>query len=182
MKINLGCGTQKLDGYVNVDGNAAVSPDVCCDVFGALPFDTGSADRIFAAHVIEHCPRDRFFAVVDEWWRVLRHGGELEIYSPHYTSQYGLGSPAHHLAFSIDAFSYCYPEDRSTMERYGNARFELVREELLFFGHDVKRMPILSLLSFRLLSHGPLWWRRLVERFNPFGWDEYHIVLRAVKG
>lgn len=53
MKLNLGCGDKKHEGYVNVD--LCGDPDVRCDlsVF-PRPFDDDSADEVFSEHFLEH--------------------------------------------------------------------------------------------------------------------------------
>ena len=55
MKLNLGCGNNKLDGFVNVDNQAVCSPDMLIDleVF-PWPFKGNSIDEIIMSHVLEH--------------------------------------------------------------------------------------------------------------------------------
>src|SRR5216683_2077771 len=77
-KLNLGCGENKKAGYVNVDWQEAVHPDVLHDLNQfPYPFSDGTSDLIEAFHVVEHL--DRPFAVVKELHRILKPGGVLQI-------------------------------------------------------------------------------------------------------
>ena len=82
LRVNLGCGSLPLVGFVNVDLLPAPGVDVVADVSGPLPFDDGSVDLVYASHVLEHLPTARVPAVLLEWRRVLREGGRILIAVP----------------------------------------------------------------------------------------------------
>ena len=80
--LNAGCGDHHPPGWVNADISDACKPDVHADL-AVLPFDDGTAGRIFAAHVLEHQGyHDRLPAVLGEFRRVLADDGELCIVGP----------------------------------------------------------------------------------------------------
>ena len=75
LRINLGSGEACLEGFVNVDALPdAPGVDVVADISEELPFETGSADLIYAAHLLEHFPTDAVPGMLAEWRRVLRDG------------------------------------------------------------------------------------------------------------
>lgn len=74
LKINLGCGTNKLDGWSNHDMDV--------DIEQRLPWRSDSADVIFAEHVVEHVTYNAAVAFFMECHRVLRPGGVLRIAVP----------------------------------------------------------------------------------------------------
>lgn len=80
MKLHLGCGARRLDGFVNVDiaGDAA---DVRADLRD-LPFGDASAEYIVSIHVIEHFHQWEVGPLLREWRRVLRPGGTLHLECP----------------------------------------------------------------------------------------------------
>lgn len=98
MKLNLGCGQSKLDGFVNIDKYATYSPDLVWDLEQTpYPFEAGSVTEIVANHVLEHLGQSTevFFAIIKELHRVLASGGIINITVPHYRSDGYWGDPTH---------------------------------------------------------------------------------------
>jgi len=55
MRLNLGCGNSKIDGYLNVDSQEACAPDQVVDLETfPWPFEDNSVDEIVMSHVLEH--------------------------------------------------------------------------------------------------------------------------------
>jgi hypothetical protein len=81
VKINLGCGWDRRDGYVNVDFAPHHSPDVQADVMH-LPVRSGVAEELLAQDVLEHLPRTSTLAALTEWRRVTKTGGVLNARFP----------------------------------------------------------------------------------------------------
>lgn len=78
MKLHLGCGKRKLDGWVNCDLHDS---DMDMDI-RTLPFEDGSADEIMAIHVCEHFYMHDLLNVLKEWHRVLKVGGVIALELP----------------------------------------------------------------------------------------------------
>ena len=79
--LNLGCGFNKMLGFINVDAFDNCKPDVVWDL-DKMPWPWGdmSIDHIFAAHILEH---------LEDWWgalkecaRILKPGGTVHIRVP----------------------------------------------------------------------------------------------------
>lgn len=79
MKLNLGCGKRKLDGYVNVDISG--NPDIKSDL-RSLPFEDNYADEILSVHVIEHFYAWEAPSLLKEWLRVLKPKGKMILECP----------------------------------------------------------------------------------------------------
>ena len=73
MKLNLGSGSQPIEGYANLDGAQG-------DAIFPLPFS--GVDEIRASHVLEHFGQEESIDVVFEWVRALKPGGVLKIAVP----------------------------------------------------------------------------------------------------
>jgi hypothetical protein len=98
MKLNLGCGQNKLDGYINIDKYPTFSPDVVWDLEQTpYPFEAGSITEISARHVLEHLGQstDVFLGIMKELYRILTPGGTMEIKVPHYRGDGYWGDPTH---------------------------------------------------------------------------------------
>ena len=83
IKINLGCGRDLLEDFINVDiyydfkDKNYVRSDV-----RKLPFKDNYADYILAREIIEHIPTIDLISTLKEWIRVLKPGGRLVITCP----------------------------------------------------------------------------------------------------
>jgi len=49
VRLNLGCGLKKLQGYVNIDNREEVEPDFLGDVLEGLPYEDNAVDEVRAA-------------------------------------------------------------------------------------------------------------------------------------
>lgn len=81
LKLHLGCGAQRLAGWVNVD--AFPGGDLVLDLRQKLPFASGSAKYIFHEHFLEHL--DYYLEVpqfLAECYRVLAPGGVMRVVVP----------------------------------------------------------------------------------------------------
>lgn len=79
VKLNLGAGSQVLDGWLSVDLEG--EPDIRADV-RMLPLPDDYADELQAIHVFEHLYRWDALDTLIEWRRVLKPGGRLAIELP----------------------------------------------------------------------------------------------------
>jgi predicted SAM-dependent methyltransferase len=72
--LNLGCGTNKLSGWLNHDADV--------DVTKPLPWNCDSAYYIFIEHCIEHLSCHQAIGFFEEAFRVLSPGGVLRVVVP----------------------------------------------------------------------------------------------------
>lgn len=92
MKINLGSGSKRYPGYLNVDLDSGSNPDFVVNIeTEKLPFEDNSIDGVIAHHILEHLGSG-FFHCVQELYRVCKHGTIIDVHVPH----------PHHDTFLID--------------------------------------------------------------------------------
>jgi glycosyltransferase involved in cell wall biosynthesis len=80
LRLNLGAGDDRRDGYVNVDLRVETA-DLVADV-RKLPLADGAAKEILAHDVLEHFWRDTIPSLLAEWNRALCPGGLLRVRVP----------------------------------------------------------------------------------------------------
>jgi len=81
LNLNLGCGLDTPEGFVNVDRVGLAGVDVVADLdLAPWPWKDGAAAYIKASHVFEHVRDPVVF--MTEAWRVLALDGLLDIRVP----------------------------------------------------------------------------------------------------
>jgi predicted SAM-dependent methyltransferase len=102
-KLNLGCGFDKRDGYVNADNFAECAPDVFCDLESfPWPFEDNEFDYVLMKHVLEHVGATFpvFKKIMQELYRITKHDGVVEIHVPHYSHLTFWADPTHVRGFT----------------------------------------------------------------------------------
>lgn len=82
MKLHFGCGHVKFDGWVNIDLDPAVRPDVVANLGGPLPFRNGCADRIFSEDFVDQLELEDSYQFFRECHRMLKPGGVMRLLTP----------------------------------------------------------------------------------------------------
>ena len=82
MKLHLGCGNVRIDGYINIDINTLLSPDVIDDIRQLEQFNTNTISVIYICHTLEHLTRFQYSSALKRWYQLLKKGGELRISVP----------------------------------------------------------------------------------------------------
>ena len=85
LKLNLGCGFDKLKDYCNVDLQDFHKPDLVADIRNLNMLPSGMYEEILAQDVLEHLPQIDIIPTLSEWFRLLRIGGVLKLRVPNLT-------------------------------------------------------------------------------------------------
>ena len=85
MKINFGCGTNKLEGWNNYDAEV--------DIRKPLRWLDDTIEYIFAEHVVEHVRYEQALSFFVECHRVLKPSGVCRIAVPSVTRVFQLATP-----------------------------------------------------------------------------------------
>jgi hypothetical protein len=97
LKLNIGCGFNKRQGYINVDSQSECEPDVVANLEQPWPFEDNSVEEVYANHALEHMGETTagFLAIMKEMYRVCADGAKIYIQVPHYQHWTFHSDPTH---------------------------------------------------------------------------------------
>jgi SAM-dependent methyltransferase len=141
-RLNLGCGAFKKAGYLNVDVNAGVDPDVVVDLSAfPYPFRDAQFELIEADHVLEHLLDP--FETMRELHRILRPGGRLLIRVPHFSR--GFTHADHKRSFDVTFPYYFQPDFQGG---YTGTEFHHERSRLRWFAQPYLKRSLMPPVLF----------------------------------
>ncbi len=123
-KLNVGCGKDIREGWVNLDAVQLSGVDIVYDIEKVpLPFEENEFDVILCCDVLEHVD---YIPVLKDLHRILKKGGRMHIRVPHFTSRRNYDDPTHKKLFSIRTFEYFVRNSRAQREYYVDFHFERI--------------------------------------------------------
>jgi GT2 family glycosyltransferase/predicted SAM-dependent methyltransferase len=142
LRLNLGCGRFKVQGFLNIDQDADVQPDLVCDVL-ALPYEPGTVDEIYAGHLLEHFDWHDGSRALRYWHHLLKAGGTIGVAVPDFdvlAARYLQGPTIEGLRELNDLYIYSYRQKSPHKYAYSAALLAEVMTDAGFVG--LGRMPI----------------------------------------
>ena len=101
MKINIGSGGTKIEGFVTCDYDPLANPDYLFDLEkDRFPFDDNSVEVVVAHHVLEHLG-EGYFHCLKELYRVCKHGAMIDVRVPHHRNDYFFDDPTHRRPITV---------------------------------------------------------------------------------
>ncbi len=79
IRLNLGCGPIRLDGFINIDIVETAATDLVANIMSLPMFVDDSVDEVQLDAVYEHLFRHERRSALREWRRILRPGGLLRL-------------------------------------------------------------------------------------------------------
>ena len=120
-RINIGCGMDYRQGWLNTDLSPTAKCDVVHDIRSEhLPVEDGEVDLVYASGVLEQILlNEHLLFAFNEVWRVLKPGGRFEIVVPN--SEYPIGNqdPMDCRKFVPKTFQY-FIKDAREYKLYGS--------------------------------------------------------------
>lgn len=95
MKLDLGCGKNKKEGFIGVDSRPFDGVDVVTDLRKPWPWENDSVDEVHCSHFVEHLTAPERIHFANELHRVLKTGGKAAIITPHWASARAYGDLTH---------------------------------------------------------------------------------------
>jgi hypothetical protein len=81
-RLNWGCGTHVVDGWINADRKVGGGIDLSCDIRDGLPLESDSIDYAVSIHALPEVPYPELVPTLRELRRVLRPGAPLRLVLP----------------------------------------------------------------------------------------------------
>jgi hypothetical protein len=95
LKLDLGCGAKKKDGFLGVDVRKFAAVDVVADLTQPWPWPNWSVGEVFCSHFVEHLDAAERIHFANELYRVLMPGGRATLITPHWASTRAYGDLTH---------------------------------------------------------------------------------------
>jgi len=150
-KLNLGSGRIKKEGYINVDIDPSVNPDMIYDLSKTpYPFEKESIELIEADHVLEHLSDT--MGIMKEFYRILKPKKKLIIRVPHFSR--GFTHSSHIKGFDISFPYYFKPDFKG---EYSGIPFKLEALRLHWCSQpELKKATLNILLAYSLIIIGKI--------------------------
>lgn len=134
VKLNMGCGSQKMAGYVGLDIRRDIGVNIICDLNKSIPIKSDTVDHIYTKSFLEHI--DHFELLMKDFYRVLKPYGTVYIYVPHWTNPFYYSDYTHRRLFGLRTFDYFSPKGQyrfNKLPHYSEIYFLTKEVRLLFF-------------------------------------------------
>ena len=184
-KLNLGCGFDRRDGFLNVDSFDQCDPDLIVDIEKApWPFDDDAFDFVLIRHVLEHVGATfvTLSVVLKELYRVTADGAEIEIRVPHFRHDSFWTDPTHVRAYTLNTFEMLSRRKNEEWIRDGanvtmlarmlDVDFELIDQKNIYDRKWAEKAWSGEMTAAEVSERGRHYWNVI---------QELHVTLRTVK-
>jgi SAM-dependent methyltransferase len=120
VRVDLGCGIHKPDGFIGVDVSFKPGVDVVADLNQSFPFPDNSVDFVRAHDVVEHL--SDHIHTMNEIWRICKSHALIDIRVPSTDGRGAFQDPTHISFWNINSFKYyCveFPDYLELCQTYG---------------------------------------------------------------
>jgi ubiquinone/menaquinone biosynthesis C-methylase UbiE len=186
LKIDIGCGTNKKNGFKGLDILPLPGVDYIANLEEGLGFlQDNSVDEFFTAHFLEHI--NNFELMMAEIHRTLKPGGICTVFVPHFSNPYFYSDYTHKRFFGLYSFDYFSAYDtgfRRKVPSYNSSiRFIILERKLIFKSPNFFITNLIKKHFFNRLFNSGKYFQAVYEEFftNAISCYELKFVLKAEK-
>lgn len=110
MRIDLGCGRRKQQGWYGIDCQKLDGVDLVCDCNRVIPLPDSVACEVRAYDFLEHIRNDKRIHIMSEIWRILKPNGIFTSFTPSTDGRGAFQDPTHYSFWNENSFWY-YTDD-----------------------------------------------------------------------
>lgn len=164
VKLNLGCGDNIKEGYINLDYYAAPGVDKVYDLENIpYPYSDNYFDEIYASHIIEHM--SDLIKIMKELHRITKNKGKIIIRVPHFSAFSNFADPTHKRQFSYSTFDW-FTSTQFFQKRDEMGLFKIVKKRINYFPMHLPSYK-LNWIFYPLLNWFPRIYERLLHGIFP---------------
>jgi len=147
MKLLLGGGNIKQEGYTNLDILPLENVDIVADITKGIPLENNSVDAVLANNILEHLP-DTIF-IMREIWRVCKPNAKVIIKVPYFKSTAAFKDPTHVRFFTertMEYFDHSYVGNGSLPEYLIGFDYKTEKITFNYYIRGTKYLPFVGFL------------------------------------
>lgn len=159
-KLNLGCGEDIKEGFINLDFVDLKGVDIVHNLEKfPWPFKDNEFDEIYTSHYLEHI--NDFERTILEIKRIAKNGAKITIRVPHFSCGVTYRDPTHKIFYSYFTFDYYIknPLQKTTYDKFEKLKFLKIIDRQLNFTRLA--FPKLNYIFNPLINFNP----EIYERF-----------------
>ncbi|MDO8952234.1 MAG: methyltransferase domain-containing protein [Draconibacterium sp.] len=183
LKIDLGCGPNKKEGFRGMDILPLPGVDYVINLEEGFNFiGNNSVDEFYSSHFLEHV--QNFELILSEIHRTLKPGGLCTVIVPHFSNPYYYSDYTHKRFFGYYSFDYLSKPDKKVKRRVpvynSEVSFEILHRKLVF---KAPRFRVINLFKKhviqRIFNLSPYFQEVYEALFtNTFTCYEIHFILK----
>lgn len=116
VKVELGCGRTKNEGYIGIDRFPLPGVDIVADLDKGIPLEENSVDVMLSCNSLEHF--SDLAHIISEIYRVCKHEAIVLVLAPYYNTITNLANIYHKQVFNDDTFRFFSPDKTNEFINY----------------------------------------------------------------
>ncbi|HUD03991.1 MAG TPA: hypothetical protein VMR73_00675 [Candidatus Paceibacterota bacterium] len=145
LRVNLGGGEEKIEGFINIDTVALPTVDIVADISKGIPLPDNSVIEVRANYILEHI-KDTVF-IMEEMYRVCKADAKVKIKVPYFKSTAAFKDPTHVSFFTERTFEYFdrdYIENGKLPEYKAKYNFKMIKLTYNYYVRGMRFVPCIG--------------------------------------